>query len=186
MISRSMRLATGIRIRRVSFRDHLADTCVVAFLGCWAHPLGEVFNCVGLSALTVAEFFLLFIDNIFRFVQAGSEVSALLGRLTSAVAYERITPTRNGSITSIQAVYVPAAFHMLGVAGGMDYLASATCSSGGVCSSCPWTLRYTSRAQPVMIDVSIRVPSLPLVSVTLDGNADGVLRTSLLPRLVGP
>ena len=83
---------------------------------------------VGLSALTVAEYFredlqqdvLLFIDNIFRFVQAGSEVSALLGRLTSAVGYqptlatemggfqERITTTRNGSITSIQAVYVPA------------------------------------------------------------------------------
>jgi ATP synthase alpha/beta family, nucleotide-binding domain len=83
---------------------------------------------VGLSALTIAEYFreelqqdvLLFIDNIFRFVQAGSEVSALLGRLTSAVGYqptlatemgsfqERITSTRNGSITSIQAVYVPA------------------------------------------------------------------------------
>ena len=83
---------------------------------------------VGLSALTIAEYFredlqqdvLLFIDNIFRFVQAGSEVSALVGRLTSAVGYqptlatemgafqERITSTRNGSITSIQAVYVPA------------------------------------------------------------------------------
>jgi F-type H+-transporting ATPase subunit beta len=83
---------------------------------------------VGLSALTVAEFFrdeeaqdvLLFIDNIFRFVQAGSEVSALLGRMPSAVGYqptlstemgelqERITSTRRGSITSLQAVYVPA------------------------------------------------------------------------------
>jgi F-type H+-transporting ATPase subunit beta len=83
---------------------------------------------VGLSALTVAEYFrdaskqdvLLFIDNIFRFVQAGSEVSALLGRMPSAVGYqptlanemgelqERITSTRDGSITSIQAVYVPA------------------------------------------------------------------------------
>ena len=83
---------------------------------------------VGLSGLTMAEYFrdvkhqdvLLFIDNIFRFTQAGSEVSALLGRMPSAVGYqptlstemgalqERITSTRNGSITSIQAVYVPA------------------------------------------------------------------------------
>jgi len=83
---------------------------------------------VGLTALTMAEFFrdinnqdvLLFIDNIFRFVQAGSEVSALLGRMPSAVGYqptlatemgglqERITSTKDGSITSIQAVYVPA------------------------------------------------------------------------------
>jgi F-type H+-transporting ATPase subunit beta len=83
---------------------------------------------VALSALTVAESFrdqegkdvLLFIDNIFRFTQAGSEVSALLGRMPSAVGYqptlatemgglqERITSTKRGSITSIQAVYVPA------------------------------------------------------------------------------
>ncbi|MDZ4833463.1 MAG: F0F1 ATP synthase subunit beta [Candidatus Melainabacteria bacterium] len=83
---------------------------------------------VGLSALTVAEYFrdvskqdvLLFVDNIFRFVQAGSEVSALLGRMPSAVGYqptlgnemgelqERITSTKHGSITSVQAVYVPA------------------------------------------------------------------------------
>jgi len=83
---------------------------------------------VGLSGLTIAEYFrdqggrdvLLFIDNIFRFTQAGSEVSALLGRVPSAVGYqptlqtemgalqERITSTRNGSITSVQAVYVPA------------------------------------------------------------------------------
>jgi len=83
---------------------------------------------VALSALSVAEYFrdeknqdvLLFIDNIFRFTQAGSEVSALLGRMPSAVGYqptlasemgelqERITSTKNGSITSIQAVYVPA------------------------------------------------------------------------------
>src|ERR1700716_4259157 len=83
---------------------------------------------VGLTALTVAEFFrdeegqdvLLFIDNIFRFTQAGSEVSALLGRMPSAVGYqpnlatemgelqERITSTNKGSITSVQAVYVPA------------------------------------------------------------------------------
>ena len=83
---------------------------------------------VGLSGLTMAEYFrdvkhqdvLLFIDNIFRFTQAGSEVSALLGRIPSAVGYqptlatemgalqERITSTRNGSITSVQAVYVPA------------------------------------------------------------------------------
>ena len=83
---------------------------------------------VGLSALTMAEYFrdvqgqdvLLFIDNIFRFIQAGSEVSALLGRMPSAVGYqptlgtdvgalqERITSTQKGSITSVQAVYVPA------------------------------------------------------------------------------
>ena len=82
---------------------------------------------VGLSGLTMAEYFreqgqdvLLFIDNIFRFVQAGSEVSALLGRMPSAVGYqptlatemgqlqERITSTRRGSVTSVQAIYVPA------------------------------------------------------------------------------
>lgn len=83
---------------------------------------------VGLSGLTIAEYFrdeenqdvLLFIDNIFRFVQAGSEVSALLGRMPSAVGYqptlgtemgalqERITSTKTGSITSVQAIYVPA------------------------------------------------------------------------------
>jgi F-type H+-transporting ATPase subunit beta len=82
---------------------------------------------VALSGLTMAEYFrdegrdvLLFIDNIFRFVQAGSEVSSLLGRMPSAVGYqptlatemgqlqERITSTRKGSITSVQAVYVPA------------------------------------------------------------------------------
>lgn len=83
---------------------------------------------VGLTALSVAEYFrdemgqdiLLFIDNIFRFVQAGSEVSALLGRMPSAVGYqpnlatelgeleERITSTKKGSITSVQAIYVPA------------------------------------------------------------------------------
>jgi F-type H+-transporting ATPase subunit beta len=83
---------------------------------------------VALTALTVAEYFrdeqgkdmLLFVDNIFRFTQAGSEVSALLGRIPSAVGYqptlatemgalqERITSTRKGSITSVQAIYVPA------------------------------------------------------------------------------
>ena len=83
---------------------------------------------VALTGLTMAEYFrdkqgqdvLLFVDNIFRFVQAGSEVSALLGRMPSAVGYqptlatdigelqERITSTKDGSITSIQAVYVPA------------------------------------------------------------------------------
>src|SRR3989442_3645246 len=83
---------------------------------------------VGLTGLTVAEYFrdeegkdvLLFIDNIFRFTQAGSEVSALLGRMPSAVGYqptlgtemgalqERITPTQKGSVTSVQAIYVPA------------------------------------------------------------------------------
>ena len=83
---------------------------------------------VALSALTMAEYFrdeqgkdvLLFVDNIFRFTQAGSEVSALLGRIPSAVGYqptlatdmgnlqERITTTNKGSITSVQAIYVPA------------------------------------------------------------------------------
>src|SRR5204863_143083 len=83
---------------------------------------------VALSGLTMAEYFreeggqdvLLFIDNIFRFVQAGSEVSALLGRMPSAVGYqptletemgelqERITSTQKGSVTSVQAIYVPA------------------------------------------------------------------------------
>ena len=83
---------------------------------------------VGLSGLTMAEYFrdykhsdvLLIIDNIFRFTQAGSEVSALLGRMPSAVGYqptlatemgqlqERITSTKDGSITSVQAIYVPA------------------------------------------------------------------------------
>jgi F-type H+-transporting ATPase subunit beta len=83
---------------------------------------------VALTALTMAEYFrdvnkqdvLFFVDNIFRFVQAGAEVSALLGRMPSAVGYqptlatemgalqERITSTKDGSITSIQAVYVPA------------------------------------------------------------------------------
>ena len=90
-------------------------------------PPGARFR-VGLSALTMAEYFrdvegqdvLLFIDNIFRFVQGGSEVSALLGRMPSAVGYQptlatemgalqgRITSTVRGSVTSIQAVYVPA------------------------------------------------------------------------------
>jgi F-type H+/Na+-transporting ATPase subunit beta len=90
-------------------------------------PPGARFR-VGLSALTAAEYFrdeegrdvLLFIDNIFRFLQAGSEVSSLLGRMPSAVGYqptlgtdmgqlqERITSTKKGSITSVQAVYVPA------------------------------------------------------------------------------
>jgi len=90
-------------------------------------PPGARFR-VGLTALTMAEYFrdeknmdiLLFIDNIFRFVQAGSEVSALLGRMPSAVGYqptlasdvaqlqERITSTKKGSVTSVQAIYVPA------------------------------------------------------------------------------
>jgi len=107
--------------------DNLSDSKVALIYGQMNEPPGARMR-VGLSALTIAEYFreelqqdvLLFIDNIFRFVQAGSEVSALLGRLTSAVGYqptlatemgsfqERITSTRNGSITSIQAVYVPA------------------------------------------------------------------------------
>jgi F-type H+-transporting ATPase subunit beta len=103
----------------------LDKACLV--YGQMSEPPGARFR-VGLSALTVAEYFrdeenrdvLLFVDNIFRFLQAGSEVSSLLGRMPSAVGYqptlatdmgqlqERITSTKKGSITSIQAVYVPA------------------------------------------------------------------------------
>lgn len=105
----------------------LEDSKVALVYGQMNEPPGARMR-VGLSALTMAEYFrdvnkqdvLLFIDNIFRFVQAGSEVSALLGRMPSAVGYqptlatemgglqERITSTTQGSITSIQAVYVPA------------------------------------------------------------------------------
>jgi len=104
-----------------------ADSKVALVYGQMNEPPGARML-VGLTALTMAEYFrdkknqdvLLFIDNVFRFVQAGSEVSALLGRMPSAVGYqptlatemgalqERITSTKKGSITSIQAVYVPA------------------------------------------------------------------------------
>ena len=107
--------------------NKLEDSKVALVYGQMNEPPGARMR-VGLSALTMAEYFrdvnkqdvLLFIDNIFRFVQAGSEVSALLGRMPSAVGYqptlatemgglqERITSTTQGSITSIQAVYVPA------------------------------------------------------------------------------
>jgi F-type H+-transporting ATPase subunit beta len=107
--------------------NKLTDSKVALVYGQMNEPPGARMR-VGLSALTMAEYFrdvnkqdvLLFIDNIFRFVQAGSEVSALLGRMPSAVGYqptlatemgvlqERITSTNEGSITSIQAVYVPA------------------------------------------------------------------------------
>ena len=103
------------------------DSKVALVYGQMNEPPGARMR-VGLTALTMAEYFrdvnkqdvLLFIDNIFRFTQAGSEVSALLGRMPSAVGYqptlatemgalqERITSTTQGSITSIQAVYVPA------------------------------------------------------------------------------
>jgi F-type H+-transporting ATPase subunit beta len=103
----------------------IAKTCMV--FGQMNEPPGARLR-VGLSGLTMAEYFrdeggqdvLVFIDNIFRFVQAGSEVSALLGRMPSAVGYqptlgtemgalqERITSTKTGSITSVQAIYVPA------------------------------------------------------------------------------
>ncbi|MBE9177879.1 F0F1 ATP synthase subunit beta [Oculatella sp. LEGE 06141] len=107
--------------------DNIGESKVALVYGQMNEPPGARMR-VGLSALTMAEYFrdvnkqdvLLFIDNIFRFVQAGSEVSALLGRMPSAVGYqptlgtemgdlqERITSTTEGSITSIQAVYVPA------------------------------------------------------------------------------
>jgi F-type H+/Na+-transporting ATPase subunit beta len=107
--------------------DNPSESKIALVYGQMNEPPGARMR-VGLSALTMAEYFrdvnkqdvLLFIDNIFRFVQAGSEVSALLGRMPSAVGYqptlgtdvgdlqERITSTKEGSITSIQAVYVPA------------------------------------------------------------------------------
>jgi F-type H+-transporting ATPase subunit beta len=107
-------------------RDWKKSKCALIY-GQMTEPPGARLR-VGLSGLTVAEYFrdeenqdvLLFIDNIFRFTQAGSEVSALLGRMPSAVGYqpnlatemgelqERITSTKKGSITSVQAIYVPA------------------------------------------------------------------------------
>lgn len=112
---------------KVINEENLGESKVALVYGQMNEPPGARMR-VGLSALTMAEYFrdvnkqdvLLFIDNIFRFVQAGSEVSALLGRMPSAVGYqptlgtemgdlqERITSTNEGSITSIQAVYVPA------------------------------------------------------------------------------
>jgi F-type H+/Na+-transporting ATPase subunit beta len=107
--------------------DNLAESSVALVYGQMNEPPGARLR-VGLSGLTIAEYFrdvekqdvLFFVDNIFRFTQAGSEVSALLGRMPSAVCYqptlatemgalqERITSTREGSITSVQAIYVPA------------------------------------------------------------------------------
>jgi len=112
---------------KVINEENLSESKVALVYGQMNEPPGARMR-VGLTALTMAEYFrdvnkqdvLLFIDNIFRFVQAGSEVSALLGRMPSAVGYqptlgtemgglqERITSTKEGSITSIQAVYVPA------------------------------------------------------------------------------
>jgi F-type H+-transporting ATPase subunit beta len=111
---------------RLSDGTTVLDKCALVY-GQMNEPPGARAR-VGLSALTVAEYFrdeegkdvLLFIDNIFRFTQAGSEVSALLGRIPSAVGYqptlstdmgelqERITSTKKGSVTSVQAIYVPA------------------------------------------------------------------------------
>ena len=107
--------------------DNLEESKVALVYGQMNEPPGARAR-VALTALTVAEYFrdtqgmdmLLFVDNIFRFTQAGSEVSALLGRIPSAVGYqptlatemgalqERITSTKKGSITSVQAIYVPA------------------------------------------------------------------------------
>jgi F-type H+-transporting ATPase subunit beta len=107
-------------------KDYTKSKCALIY-GQMTEPPGARLR-VGLTALTVAEYFrddegqdvLLFIDNIFRFTQAGSEVSALLGRMPSAVGYqpnlatemgelqERITSTKKGSVTSVQAIYVPA------------------------------------------------------------------------------
>ncbi|MEX2582955.1 MAG: F0F1 ATP synthase subunit beta [Gemmatimonadota bacterium] len=107
--------------------ENLAESSVALVYGQMNEPPGARLR-VGLTGLTIAEYFrdvekqdvLFFVDNIFRFTQAGSEVSALLGRMPSAVGYqptlatemgslqERITSTREGSITSVQAIYVPA------------------------------------------------------------------------------
>merc|ERR1712050_159771 len=112
---------------KVINEDKLEESKVALVYGQMNEPPGARMR-VGLTALTMAEYFrdvsrqdvLLFVDNIFRFTQAGSEVSALLGRIPSAVGYqptlatemggfqERITSTKFGSITSVQAVYVPA------------------------------------------------------------------------------
>merc|ERR1711971_683108 len=112
---------------KVIREDNLSESKVALCYGQMNEPPGARMR-IGLTALTMAEYFrdinkqdvLLFIDNIFRFVQAGSEVSALLGRMPSAVGYqptlatemgtmqERITTTKKGSITSVQAIYVPA------------------------------------------------------------------------------
>jgi F-type H+-transporting ATPase subunit beta len=120
-------LYTEMKESKVIDEDNLENSKVALVYGQMNEPPGARMR-VALTALTMAEYFrdtskqdvLLFIDNIFRFVQAGSEVSTLLGRMPSAVGYqptlstevgelqERITSTRNGSITSIQAVYVPA------------------------------------------------------------------------------
>jgi F-type H+-transporting ATPase subunit beta len=112
---------------KVINEQNISKSKVALVYGQMNEPLGARMR-VGLTALTMAEYFrdvnkqdvLLFIDNIFRFVQAGSEVSTLLGRMPSAIGYqptlstemgtlqEEITSTKEGSITSIQAVYVPA------------------------------------------------------------------------------
>merc|ERR1712186_44667 len=116
-----------IKESRVIVEENLSSSKVALVYGQINEPPGARIR-VGLTALTISEYFrdvhkqdvLLFIDNIFRFVQAGSEVSALLGRIPSAVGYqptlatdmgtmqERITTTKKGSITSVQAIYVPA------------------------------------------------------------------------------
>ncbi|MHB8636388.1 MAG: F0F1 ATP synthase subunit beta [Fimbriimonadaceae bacterium] len=121
-----------LEMREAEFKDaagniaHVIDKTAMVF-GQMNEPPGARLR-VALTALTMAEYFrdevgsdvLIFVDNIFRFVQAGSEVSALLGRMPSAVGYqptlatemgflqERITSTKKGSVTSVQAVYVPA------------------------------------------------------------------------------
>src|SRR6267143_2116845 len=115
-----------IESKIINLEDLEKSQCVLVF-GQMNEPPGARAR-VGLSALTIAEYFrdeegrdvLLFIDNIFRFTQAGSEVSALLGRIPSAVGYqptlstdmgelqERITSTKKGAVTSVQAIYVPA------------------------------------------------------------------------------
>ena len=129
---RSVFCGVGERTREgndlyIEFKEANILDSVALIYGQMNEPPGARLR-VGLSGLTVAEYFrdvehqdvLLFIDNIFRFTQAGSEVSALLGRMPSAVGYqptlatemgdlqERITSTKSGSITSVQAIYVPA------------------------------------------------------------------------------
>src|SRR5471030_1416752 len=120
----------GLDLSKVDMKE-LAESKATLVFGQMNEPPGARAR-VALSGLTVAEYYrdgegegqgkdiLFFVDNIFRFTQAGAEVSALLGRMPSAVGYqptlatemgdlqERITSTRNGSITSVQAIYVPA------------------------------------------------------------------------------
>ena len=154
---------------------------------------------VGLTGLTMAEFFrdegrdvLLFIDNIFRFTQAGSEVSALLGRMPSAVGYqpnlatemaglqERITSTKQGSITSLQAIYVPAD----------DYTDPAPATTFGHLDSTIRLERYLTELgiYPAVDPLDLHVPRARPAHRgpgALRGRPRGAARPAALPRPAG-